>query len=77
MAHKDLRACLSLLRQIQASGTLNQVQMEAIERAIKELRRIKRSGKPAKQELYRVARLITENLWEASQNAQGGSDQRR
>jgi len=44
-ADKHLRAIVSLFRDLEAKGTLEQGQMESIVRAIMELRRALRSGR--------------------------------
>ena len=62
---KDERACISLLRNIQASGALDPRQTEKLNRAVALLRKPKQRGARDRQEVFEAARVIAQTLWEA------------
>ena len=59
---RDLRACISLLREIQSGGDVNSERKQAVEKAIDEIKRIWRKSNPKRHEVYSSVRTITEEL---------------
>jgi hypothetical protein len=59
---RDLRACISLLREVQSGGDVNSERKQAVEKAIDEIKRIGRKPNPTKHEVYDSVRAITEAL---------------
>lgn len=59
---RDLRACISLLREVQSGGDVNSKRKQAVEKAIDEIKRIRRKSNPKKHEVNDSVRSITEAL---------------
>lgn len=59
---RDLRACISLLREVQSGGDVNPKRKQAVEKAIDEIKRIRRKSSPKRHEVYNSVRTITEEL---------------
>ena len=59
---RDLRACISLLREVQSGGDVNSERKQAVEKAIDEIKRIRRKSNPTKHEVCDSVRAITEAL---------------
>jgi hypothetical protein len=59
---RDLRACISHLREVQSGGDVNSKRKQAVEEAIDEIKRIRRKSSPKKHEVYDSVRTITEAL---------------
>lgn len=59
---RDLDACISLLGEVQAGGDVNPERKQAVERAISEIKRIRRRPNLKKHEVYNSVRTITEAL---------------
>jgi hypothetical protein len=59
---RDLDACISLLGEVQAGGDVNPERKQAVERAISEIKRIRRRPNLKKHEVYDSVRTITEAL---------------
>lgn len=64
----DLNACISLLREVQRGSDVNPKQKQAVEIAIREVKRIRRKSNPKKHELYESVRTIAESLIDAFTN---------
>lgn len=62
---KELNACISILRSLQARGALDPSQREKLKRAISVLRKPHRRGVRGHRELVAAVRVIAELLWEA------------
>lgn len=62
---KDVNACISCLRELQASGALNPRQKERLHQALAVLRRPNRRDARGHRDLMRAVRVIVETLWEA------------
>ncbi len=68
---KEERACMALLRTIQASGALDPRQTETLDRAIALLQDRKQHGARGRQVVFRAVRVIAQTLWEAFSGGQG------
>jgi len=58
----DLNACISLLRELQSGSDVNPKQKQAVEKAIHEIKRIRRKPHPKRHELHESVRKIAESL---------------
>lgn len=61
---KDVRACLALLRALQARDDIEPRQKKAVGRALDEVLKLRRKP-PARKQTFRAIRLIAEALVEA------------
>jgi hypothetical protein len=64
----DLNACISLLRELQCGDDVEPKRKTAVEKAIREINRIRRKPHPKQHELHKSVRLIAESLVEAFVN---------
>ena len=71
MGFKDERACMALLRTIQASGALDPRQTEKLDRAIALLQDSKQQGPRGRHAVFRAVRVIAQTLWEAFSEGEG------
>ena len=62
---KDVNACISYLRELQASGALDPRQKERLDQALAVLRKPIQRDARGHRELVRAVRVIVETLWEA------------
>ncbi len=62
---KDVKACISYLRGLQASGALDPRQKERLDHALAVLRKPAQRDARGHRELVRAVRVIVETLWEA------------
>jgi hypothetical protein len=59
---KDLRACISLLEELQDGGSVEPEQKQDVEYAVCELKRIRRKPNLKQHELHESIRTIVETL---------------
>ncbi len=62
---KDVNACISYLRELQASGALDPRQKERLDQALAVLRRPNQRDARGHRDVMRAVRVIVETLWEA------------
>jgi hypothetical protein len=60
--HRDLKACISLLEELQDRGSVDPEQRQAVEYAVAELKVIRRRSDLKQHELYESIRTIVETL---------------
>ena len=62
---KDVNACISYVRELQATGALDPRQKERLDQALAVLRRPNQRDARGHSETVRAIRVIVETLWEA------------
>lgn len=62
---KDVSACISYIRELQARGALDPRRKEKLDSAIAVLRKPRRRDARSHRELLAAVRVIVETLWEA------------
>ena len=62
---KDVKVCISYLRELQASGALDPRQKERLDQALAVLRRPNQRDARGHRDVLRAVRVIVETLWEA------------
>ena len=60
--HRDLKACISLLEEVQDRGSVDPEQRQAVEYAVDELKLIRRKPNQKQHELHESIRKIVETL---------------
>jgi hypothetical protein len=60
--NKDLSACISILRKLQACGGPDPGHKEKFDRAIAALMKLRRSPNPSKREVFRAVRIVAETI---------------
>ena len=61
--NKDLKACIACLRRWQADEALDLGQKEALDRAIRRLRKLSQHANPDRKDVFSVIRQVSEILW--------------
>lgn len=79
MKVKELSAAVAILRRLLADPTLESCCRRKLQRAHRELERLKQSGKLPPRRIFRVVKLVSETLWEIYQadDVQDDDDQQR